>query len=291
MSVSVDRVKSVRHENLEYYFADASNSGFPPQSSFAALFSTKHGGVSVGKDLASMNLGFDRGDKLENVIKNYEIITDELGFDFSSTYALKQTHSDHIIKIDNSNKDKTTIAEHFGFLAGKRGCNDFYIGDAMITNLRGILMSIRIADCVPVVFYDGASNCAGISHCGWRGTKSGLAVKTMKALIREYGAASGNIKVFIGAAVGGCCYHVGKELLDAFRIDMGSWTKDYFLSENGKLTCDLKNINKAALLAAGIREDNILVSPDCTCCKEEDYYSHRRTGLQRGSMAAFAGIK
>lgn len=285
MGVSVERVKSVRHENLEYLRADAGSG-----RGFTTLFATKHGGVSVREELVSMNLGFDRGDKLENVIKNYEIITDELGFGLSSTYALKQTHSDHIIKIDETNKDKTTVAEHFGFLAGKRGCNDFYIGDAMITNLRGALLSVRIADCVPVVFYDGETNCTGISHCGWRGTKSGLAVKTMKAIIREYGASAENIKLFIGPAIGGCCYHVSKEFLEVFQKDVGAWTKDYFFTKNGKLTCDLKNINKASLLAAGIREENIFVSPECTCCNE-DYYSHRRTGLKRGSMAAFAGIK
>ena len=43
-------------------------------------FTTRFGGVSTGH-LASMNLGLSRGDDRENVLKNYEILGEAIGFD------------------------------------------------------------------------------------------------------------------------------------------------------------------------------------------------------------------
>ena len=46
-------------------------------------FSTKYGGVSTD-EWTSMNFAFSRGDKPENVIENYKIFSDAVGFDYDS---------------------------------------------------------------------------------------------------------------------------------------------------------------------------------------------------------------
>ena len=43
-------------------------------------FTTRFGGVSEGY-LSSLNLGIHRGDKPENVVRNYEILGEALGFE------------------------------------------------------------------------------------------------------------------------------------------------------------------------------------------------------------------
>ena len=49
------------------------------------LFSTRAGGVSTAPQLASMNLGEERGDEPGNVEKNFDRLLAPLGFGFADT--------------------------------------------------------------------------------------------------------------------------------------------------------------------------------------------------------------
>jgi hypothetical protein len=44
------------------------------------------------------------------------------------------------------------------------------IADAVITNNKGVLLGVQVADCVPVLLYDAKKNVIGVVHAGWRGT-------------------------------------------------------------------------------------------------------------------------
>jgi len=208
----------------------------------------------------------------------------------------------------------------------------------MITNIPGVLLTARTADCVPVLFWDEENNAVGAAHCGWRGTVQELQVKTVQKMREIYGTNPKNLKAAIGPCISKCCYEVSEEFYENFVNALGERVKIFFepvgdahpgvprkqqrppqsppqsqpqsqqrplieicgspgvrpLQGNKKYMCDLKGINKMLLLTGGktppLREENIEVSPDCTCC-DERFFSHRRQGENRnGTHASFIGI-
>ena len=54
-------------------------------------FSTRKGGVSQ-QEFSSMNFNFNRGDSDDNVLKNYHLFCDAVGFDFHKLVASAQDH-------------------------------------------------------------------------------------------------------------------------------------------------------------------------------------------------------
>ncbi len=88
--------------------------------------------------------------------------------------------------------------------------------DAVVTNVPGIFLSIRTADCLPVFLCDPQKKCIGLAHAGWKGTNQKIVVKTVEALERYYGSNPKDILVEFGPAIRECCYEVGPEFEKTF---------------------------------------------------------------------------
>jgi len=270
-----------KNNNLEYLVPENINN-----RKAAAIFATRLGGVSEGDTVGSLNLNDFNGkyDKAENVEKNYEIIARELSFSVNNIIYARQRHTDNILVADES------------FLADAQGLPllhlpDNYIFDAMVTNIPGIVLTARSADCVPVLFYDGENGAIGAAHCGWRGTIQGLQVKTARRMRELYGADMRNLKAAIGPCISKCCYEVSAEFYDNFLNELGEEIKQFFEHKtDNKYMCDLKSINKFLLLRE-LDGGNIEISGNCTCCEPDLFYSHRRDGENRGGHAAFITLK
>ena len=54
---------------------------------------------------------------------------------------------------------------------------------------------------------------------------------------------------------------------------------------------DLKAINAWRLREAGVPAEHIDVSPLCTACRPDLYWSHRRMGDRRGVQGALIGLR
>ena len=78
-----------RHKNgsLVYYTVDS----FDKTGLVRHGFSTRLGGVSSG-ETATLNLGFNKRDTRENVLKNYEIICSSIGIDSKKLVLSNQIH-------------------------------------------------------------------------------------------------------------------------------------------------------------------------------------------------------
>ena len=283
----VTPVNPEKHGDLKYFVPDNIKN-----IKTRAIFTTRFGGVS-GEDknspLFSLNLGFkEKYDKAENVERNYKIIADTLGFSVNNIIYAHQKHTDNILICDEK------------FLRGNIKNNmhalpDDYIYDAMITDIPGVLLTARTADCVPVLFWDEEHNAVGAAHCGWRGTLNKLQIKTALKMREAYGISLNNLKAAIGPCISKCCYEVSEEFYRNFTDNLGERVKIYFeekdKKDGGKYMCDLKGINKMLLSESNMLiEENIEVSPDCTYCEEDLFFSHRRQGEHRGSHAAFIGV-
>lgn len=256
-------VISKTHGKLEYLACDGI--GVPH------CFTTRFGGVSSGH-LASMNIGIHRGDDPENVLKNYEILGEALGFDTKKIVLSHQTHTDIVRRVG--------AADHGAGLFGP----ELPQCDALITNEAGTALAVFTADCTPILLYDAVSGAVGAVHAGWRGTAAAIAAKTVAAMEREFGTKPEDIHAAIGPNIGFCCFETDADVPKAMVASFGTEVEKFIRSVGEKYYVNLKEINALVLRRAGVR--HIDISDACTVCQCHRFWSHRVTKGLRGSQGA-----
>lgn len=243
-------------------------------------FSTRFGGVSEG-ELSSLNLGFNRGDKEENVFENYRRISNALEVPYESLVLSKQVHEINIEKVGKEERGN-----------GLSKPNKWESMDGFYTNEKGVTLVTHYADCVPLFFYAPNYGMIGMAHAGWRGTVMEIGSKMVKIWEEEENIPADQIQVAIGPSIGACCFEVDADVKDAFAERFGE--KADFISVvpgKEKYRIDLWACNVQSLLAAGIQEENIFISGLCTCCCHELFFSHRYTQGHRGTLGAVMSLK
>ena len=239
--------------------------------SVSHCFTTRHGGVSDGY-LSSLNLGIHRGDKPENVVKNYEILGSALGFDIRDLVFTRQTHTDIVRVVDGSNRGEGLFREV------EPEC------DALVTNTPGVVLAAFSADCTPILLHDPVTGAVGAVHAGWRGTVADIVGNAVRAMEANFGSRPGDIRAAIGPNIGVCCFETHEDVPNAVRAVLGEAAEGFIVPSGEKYRVDLKGVNAALLGRAGVRQ--IEISPDCTACRPDRFWSHRRVGNDRGSLAA-----
>ena len=249
------------------------------EAHLAHCFTTKFGGVSEGH-LATLNLGFNRGDKEENVIQNYKNVCEGLEVPLESVVLSKQVHETNIAKVTEKDKGNGIITP-----------NQWESIDGIYTHEKGITLVTHYADCVPLFFYAPKYGMIGMAHAGWRGTVAKIGQKMIQIWHEEENIPLEEIQVAIGPSIGACCFEVGPEVAEVFLDTFGqtSFIQKDVVGE--KYHIDLWACNKAVLLESGICEENIIVSGVCTCCHSEIFFSHRKTQGNRGTLGAFLTLK
>ncbi len=89
-------------------------------------------------------------------------------------------------------------------------------GDALMTNVPGLLLVIRTADCLPVLLVDEKNRAVAAVHCGWRGTEKRILEKAVRAMGEAYGSRPGEMLAALGPCIGAACYEVGPEVCTGF---------------------------------------------------------------------------
>ena len=234
-------------------------------------FTTRLGGVSQGY-LASMNIGTSRGDTRENVLENYRILGENLGFDPHNAVLSRQIHSDIVLKAEGKNRGAGLYADPMP------DC------DGLVTNEKGLALVIFTADCTPILFWDPVTGAVGAAHAGWRGTAKAIGARTVEAMVKYYGAKPENIRAAIGPNIGRCHFETGEDVKEAMLAAFGEEARPFIKPFGEKFHVDLKGINEMVLKSAGV--GHIDVSDVCTVCSPELLWSHRIVGQQRGSQGA-----
>jgi YfiH family protein len=234
-------------------------------------FTTRLGGVSRGH-LASLNIGIHRGDEWENVLENYRILGNAMGFAPEKLVLSHQTHTDIVLRVG---------AKEAG--SGLYG-PELSECDGLITNTPGIGLVIFTADCTPILLHDPVTGAVGAAHAGWRGTAAGIAGKTASAMVKEFGCDPQNIRAAIGPNIGYCCFQTDGDVPNAILEAYGSDAEKFIRQERDKYYVNLKEINALSLKRAGVA--HIDISTDCTVCQCDRYWSHRVTQGLRGSQGA-----
>lgn len=167
------------------------------------------------------------------------------------------------------------------------GCNggngrDAGPGDALITDVPGLPLAILIADCVPVFLIDPAVPAIGLAHAGWRGTDARIAAATVGAMKKDLGAEPERMMAWLGPSIGGREFRVSEELYERFHVQFEK-VDEAFDAVNQSI--DLKLINEAQLIKAGLQPGNVHRSPYCTV-ESDGFFSYRRDGKGCGHMMA-----
>ena len=238
-------------------------------------FTTRFGGVSCGA-LSSMNLAIKLDETDENVQRNFEILGNELGFGIKDLVLTRQTHSDIVRTVTRDDCN---------------GCfhRDYPECDALVTNTPGVALTVFTADCTPLLFHDPVTGAVGAAHAGWRGTVSAIGVKTVDAMVQQFGCKAEDIRVAIGPNIGFCHFETDSDVPEALLAAFGEEIRPFIRSAGNKYYVDLKEINALILRRAGVR--HIEISDACTMCQPDRFWSHRVTGGIRGSQGALIVCK
>lgn len=158
--------------------------------------------------------------------------------------------------------------------------------DGLVAGRQDVFLSVTVADCVPVFFYDPEHKIIGIAHAGWRGV-AGNIVGEMVRKISGLGGMADNLKIFLGPGINSCHFEVKADVAGKFR----NYGK-HVINRDGGIFVDLKGIIMEQLREAGIKKENIEDNGECTFENKEKYFSFRRDKpAVVEAMVALIGIK
>ncbi len=260
MSASLYRI--VEHNTLQSY-------QFSILAGTTHAIFTRKGGVSP-PPWSSLNLGSMLGDDFDNVSANLKLACDALQINPNQTATCLQVHGGDVLV--------AVPGESAQFLGD---------ADAMVAGEAGVYLTMRFADCVPILFYDPVARSVGMAHAGWRGTMKNVMGNTIKAMQRHFGSRAADVRVAIGPSIGPCCYQVGDDVFKAARNTFGNPAPFFVHRENG-LYFDIWQANLRQAHNAGATQ--IVNSELCTACRTREFFSHRAEKGKTGRFVAFIGL-
>ena len=236
-------------------------------------FSTRLGGVSSGP-FASLNLGNPGGcptqDDVDNITKNYRRLHAAVGCEGRQRVFAHQVHGACVLDPATSPQTDTL---HGGCEIGR--------GDGLITSDANVLLSVRTADCVPVLLSSADGRRVSACHAGWRGVIAGVVTEALNRFENP-----GTVIAAIGPCIGYDAFEVGPDVADEFDRVFGHESPMRRLAD-GKARVDLKQALAVQLRRAGV--ERIDTTDRCTVTHADEFFSHRRENGVTGRMAAVIG--
>lgn len=151
--------------------------------------------------------------------------------------------------------------------------------DGHATTAPGVLLTVTVADCIPVYLFDPRQRAVALLHAGWRGTAAGILEAGVGLLVERAGTNAADLVMHVGVGICGACYEVGSEVMTGVGLTAdgpGPWHVD--LRER---------------LAAQGRELGITAISRSAWCSAHDrprFYSHRASKGADGRMVAYLGL-
>ena len=172
--------------------------------------------------------------------------------------------------------------QHWSFLTQVHGSKNIEVkknesvlgleGDALFTAQEKKVITIQVADCVPLAL---TSDCGAIAviHAGWKGLLNGVIENASEALQEKF---PGEQSVIIGPHIGPCCYEYGRKDLDSFIEIFG-------VSVAGVTGASTDSLDLMAIVGVILEKKGIELSymdGSCTSC-DSKFWSYRSSGTQK----------
>ncbi|RKY54395.1 MAG: peptidoglycan editing factor PgeF [Candidatus Neomarinimicrobiota bacterium] len=190
-------------------------------------------------------------------MREKEFFLINLGLDPGSFAEVEQVHGSKVVVVSNP---------------GVHG-----EADGLITVERGLVLGVKTADCVPLLFYDRVTGVIAAIHAGWRGLARGIIESAFKEMNVLFGVKARDVVVAVGPFIRSCCYRIGDEVGEFFM-------EDEIVRRNGSLFLDMEKSVLNRLIGAGVEDSNIGVIQLCTFCEDDMFHSYRREGEAAGRM-------
>jgi hypothetical protein len=177
--------------------------------------------------------------------------------------------------------------------------------DIAVTDRPDVALSIRVADCVPILIADPRTGAVAAIHAGWRGTAAGAAEVAVEALGSGFGARPQDLVAAVGPSIGPCCYRVGADVRDVFAASgrreglLDTWFSSQPMAvalqgipgadpatSGGRSAAflDTWRANADQLHRAGVPAAQVHASRLCTSCHRDVFHSYRVDGERAGRM-------
>jgi polyphenol oxidase len=228
------------------------------EKGFTNGFSTRLGGVSDFPE-NSLNLaGYDE-DSTENITENRRRFLNVFDGDFKIA-SVWQIHSADVRVI----KDLADADD------GE------YKMDAIVSDVKGVLLGAKTADCVPVLLGDPQTKAFAAIHAGWRGTVNSIVLNAIEKMRENYGTNPQDLIAAIGPAATCQNYEIGQDVIDEFHANFPNSEHLFTSTKENHALIDLHTANKEQLLSVGVLSENIYVAPLCTMERTDLFFSYRR---------------
>jgi len=250
---------------------------WPAPSNVHAVFTTRSGGVSL-PPFDSLNLGRPSGDDVQAVSTNRARLHAAIG---RPPVFMSQVHGTRSVQLPAEVANGTIEA------------------DACTSVSPGVVCTIRVADCLPVLLADADGGAVAAAHAGWRGLAGGV----LESSFGQFGAllsgrdgsetaadVAKHTLAWLGPCIGPAAFEVGGEVRDAFVAHDVRATSCFVPLPNGKWLADLAGLARMRLQALGITRihGNDSSTPWCTVANPSRFFSHRRDSVALGGSGRMA---
>lgn len=225
---------------------------------------TAHGlvaGITTRGPAGDFNLGLMTSDDSRSVTNRWRQVGEAFKHQFPSIAVSLQPHG-------------AEVREHESEFDGWLVLSGY---DGHVTRHAGILLTVTVADCVPVYLAHPPTGGVALLHAGWRGIVAGILQRGIDRLGDITGAPTEEFVMHCGVAIGEANYEVGVDVIEQLGLE----------SATGPRRVDLRQILARHARAAGVRK--ITLSPWCTYEDSQLFWSHRRNPAAAGRMIAYLG--
>ena len=223
-------------------------------------FFSRKNGVSQGV-YESLNCGLGSNDNKKNVLRNLEFVSEKMECKKEFLVTLNQQHSNKVIHFENELEVKNKLQ-----------------GDAIITKLKNVGISILTADCAPILFYDPKNKIIACVHSGWKGALNGIIENTVKKF-NQLDSKNEDLIAVIGPCIGKKNYEVRNDFFKKF-INQNKKNESFF----EKIDDEKYNFNLRDFINKKIFDLNVknVENVDMDTYSEKDFfYSYRRSQINR----------
>ncbi len=154
--------------------------------------------------------------------------------------------------------------------------------DAMVTALEGIVLLVRVADCVPLLLADVERRVVAAVHAGRPGLVAGVVPAAVEAM-RARGAE--RIAAWVGPHVCGACYEVPEEM----RADVAALVPE----SSARTSWGTPALDIGAGVRAQLRDaevEDVVSTGHCTI-EDDDLFSYRRQGPGSGRLGGLVWVR
>ncbi len=229
--------------------------------------------------LDSLNLAGFNEDEAENIYENRRRFLKLFPGDWTLT-GCWQIHSADVRIVHSEQEAK----QKPGVLGDDQYC------DALVSNTPKILLTVKTADCVPILIGDSKTGAFAAVHAGWRGTSASIVLSAIRQLQSEYGVRTEDLRAAIGPAANVCCYEVGSEVIGVFKERFPQSELLFTTTRDGHARIDLQQANRDQLISAGASPDRIHIAPLCTMGRTDLFFSYRREKSLHGRVGRLMSV-